>query len=129
MQVMTWSSNAFMIFYMSSAGGVLVTRGGVRVFFSIFNVTVSSSFGLQLFGSIRLMSVREAGILGSSKLSNFGSAGMSWLAQRTRETTFLMRLEATVIISSLHLLTDDLSMKNWSWSVTCSLAHIGLKPE
>ena len=66
-QDITWSPNASMIFPHMQRKRCCRQRGSLSLRFSI---TANSSFGLRFLGSSRLMSVRDADILGSSKSSS-----------------------------------------------------------
>ena len=67
MQIMTWSPNASMFFPHVQRRRCWGQRGSRSLRFSI---TINSSFVLRFLGSRRLVSVRDAEILGSSRSSS-----------------------------------------------------------
>ena len=78
-QIMTWSPHASMILPHEQCS----CRSGHRGTPSLrFRITVNSSFCLRFSGSSRLMSVKKAGILGSSRSSSRDIAGKSCLTCR-----------------------------------------------
>ena len=110
-QVMTWSPKASMFFPHVQRSRCWGHRGSRSFRFSI---TVNSSFGRRFLGFRWLILVRDADILGSKRSSSWDKVSTSLLDSRTRQSKTFRRLDATLLICSLHLLADDRSRKKES---------------
>ena len=114
-QVMTWSPKASIPHMQRSR--CWGQRGSHSFRFSI---TVNSLFGRQFLGSRRVISMRDADILGSKRSSSWDKVSTSLLDSRRRQSKTFGRLDVALLICSLHLLVDDRSRKR-SLPILCGL--------
>ena len=102
-QVMTWLPYASMFLPHVQPKHCCGQRGNHILH---FNIAVKFSFGLRFLGLRRLISVRDADILGFSTSFSWDKVTLSSLDWRTQQQN-LYAFRCHIFICSLHLLVDD----------------------